>query len=384
MRSVTSHGGRLLCLSSFFAGLVFYAPIATVYRQARGLNLTSLLVIESISLALGLLLEVPWGYVADRIGYRRTLVISSLVLFLSKIVFWKAHSFSVFLIERLLLAVANSAQSGVDSAYLSRVDGSQKGYGVYQASGMAGLLVVSVLFPFLSDPLEQSGWLTVITSFLSLGCMVLLPEVPMEEKNGHGVRWTRPRWEEVRFLLAVALVAAVNQILTVFLVQVRYQASGLAVSSFSFPYLALSLVSIAGGVWSERLYRHRGASLVCFSLAISGCVALAWGTGMASAVIGVLALRLGSTLFLPYATRTQVSFTGEGNRAAVLSLQQMGFDGVEILLSPLLGTVADRTISGAFWLGVLVLVIALGLLVRRPRPLRNRTSPWWPAGRTPR
>lgn len=45
-------------------GMVFYAPVATLYRQARGLSVFSVTLIESISFAVAVLLEIPWGYAA--------------------------------------------------------------------------------------------------------------------------------------------------------------------------------------------------------------------------------------------------------------------------------------------------------------------------------
>ena len=51
-------------------GMVFYAPVATLYRQAAGLGIFHITLIESISLWLMLMLEIPWGWLADRIGYR--------------------------------------------------------------------------------------------------------------------------------------------------------------------------------------------------------------------------------------------------------------------------------------------------------------------------
>ena len=68
-------------------GMVFYGPIATLYRQAQGVSVLEITIIESISLALGILLEIPWGVLADRIGYRRTMICCSGLYFISKIVF---------------------------------------------------------------------------------------------------------------------------------------------------------------------------------------------------------------------------------------------------------------------------------------------------------
>lgn len=43
----------------FFHGMVFYAPIATLYRQAHGVSVFQITLIESISMALCVLLEMP-------------------------------------------------------------------------------------------------------------------------------------------------------------------------------------------------------------------------------------------------------------------------------------------------------------------------------------
>ena len=42
-------------------GMVFYGPISALYRQAHGLTISQITVMEGISLALCIFLEVPWG-----------------------------------------------------------------------------------------------------------------------------------------------------------------------------------------------------------------------------------------------------------------------------------------------------------------------------------
>jgi MFS family permease len=99
-------------------GMVFYAPVATLYRQAAGLGIFHITLIESISLGVMLMLEIPWGWLADRIGYRKTMLACCFLFFLSKFVFWKAEGFSGFLLERLMLSVVCAGLSGVDSSML--------------------------------------------------------------------------------------------------------------------------------------------------------------------------------------------------------------------------------------------------------------------------
>ena len=58
----------LLCLITFLQGMVFYAAVATLYRQAAGLSIFEITAIEGISVAMALALEVPWGRIAERLA----------------------------------------------------------------------------------------------------------------------------------------------------------------------------------------------------------------------------------------------------------------------------------------------------------------------------
>lgn len=124
--------------------MVFYGPIATLYRQAQGISVFQITVIESISLALCILLEIPWGIVADKIGYKKTMIFCCGLYFISKIIFWQATGFFDFLSERIMLSIVLAGFSGVDSGiiYLSCKNGnSQKAFGIYNSMGMTGLLM---------------------------------------------------------------------------------------------------------------------------------------------------------------------------------------------------------------------------------------------------
>ena len=149
----------LLYALSFLQGLVFYGPVATLYRQAAGVSVFQITVIESISLALCIALEMPWGLVADRIGYRKTMIITCGIYFISKVVFWKADGFGLFLLERLLLSVVMAGMSGCDLSilYLScREKESQQVFGIYQSLEWRGCFWLLFLILFLLGII--TGW----------------------------------------------------------------------------------------------------------------------------------------------------------------------------------------------------------------------------------
>ena len=93
----------LMYLIIFLQSLVFYGSIATLYRQKRGLSMTEIFIIESAYFIIVIILEVPWGKLADKIGYKKIVVIANFIYFLSKIVFYNSGSFLGFLIEDMII-----------------------------------------------------------------------------------------------------------------------------------------------------------------------------------------------------------------------------------------------------------------------------------------
>jgi len=186
---------------ALFQGMVFYAPVATLYRQSRGIGIFQITLIESISLALCLALEIPWGFVADKIGYKKTILICNLLYFASKIVFWKANGFAMFLVERLMLSVVMSGLSGCDSAFLyisAGKDDAPRVFGIYSAMGTAGLLTASAVFSlFLRDDYALSGLLTVFSYGVSLVLTLFSTEVENNVEN------PKSFYEQIKELLTV-------------------------------------------------------------------------------------------------------------------------------------------------------------------------------------
>ena len=148
-------------------GMVFYGPIATLYRQASGVSIFQITLMESISYILCILFELPWGIVADKIGYKKAMCFCCSLYFISKLVFWRAEGFAGFLLERILLSVVIAGLSGVDTSilYLSCSKGeSQKVFGICNTLGTVGLLTASFVFSVLvGENYRAAALLTAIS-----------------------------------------------------------------------------------------------------------------------------------------------------------------------------------------------------------------------------
>ncbi|MFZ2192939.1 MAG: MFS transporter [Candidatus Moraniibacteriota bacterium] len=98
--------------------LMFFTPIIVLFYQDNGLSLTQIMIIQSISSALFVLLEVPSGYFADIFGRKKSLMITSIFATIAMIYFAIGTNFYHLLLAASLWAIAGVFISGADSALL--------------------------------------------------------------------------------------------------------------------------------------------------------------------------------------------------------------------------------------------------------------------------
>jgi MFS family permease len=100
----------------------FWMPVFFLYFSEH-LPLGSVLRLEAIYYAAVVVLEVPSGYFSDRIGRRATLLISAAALIAAYALFFlgggaAGHTFAMFAVAQVCLAVGLSFRSGTDTALL--------------------------------------------------------------------------------------------------------------------------------------------------------------------------------------------------------------------------------------------------------------------------
>ena len=81
MRQITSVLG-LLNLSVFLKSHLFLLPVLYLFYTSCGITLADFFLIQGLSSLTCLLLDVPMGYVADRVSKKKILILSNLVLVL--------------------------------------------------------------------------------------------------------------------------------------------------------------------------------------------------------------------------------------------------------------------------------------------------------------
>ena len=367
-------------------GMVFYGPVATLYRQARGLNVFQITLIESISYILCILFEIPWGMIADRIGYKKSMCICCGLYFVSKLVFWGADGFVGFLTERIMLSIVIAGLSGLDTSilYLSCEAGrSQKVFGIYNSLGGVGLLSASVIFAlFVGENYSASAWLTAICYGIAAVLSLFLDEVRGEEKQRLELREIKAVFVRIikdkrfiLFLLSVGLFSQTAQTVTVFLNQIQYENCGMSASAIGFVFVLVTLVGLLG-VFSDKLTRILGEKATGVGLyiaAAAACLVLGTTSGAVVSVAAVMSFEIVYSLFQPYQMELQNRQVRSSNRATELSVYAMIVDCISAGTSLVYGALADISLSMSFCFGTLV--CSLGLVFFLCWYRKRKTSP---------
>lgn len=373
---------------AFLQGMVFYGPVATLYRQAKGISILQITLIESISLILCLILEFPWGILADKIGYKKTILICNALYFLSKIIFWKAENFSAFLFERIIISIVIAGLSGVDTAllYLSceepqtaqdanppqSQNKSHQVFGIWNSLQTAGLLIASLVFSAAADgDYSLAALFTVISYGLAALLSLALTEVRPSKKEHsfrNFVRFFKQTATDkyiLLFLIGIALLNETHQTVTVFLNQLQYVKCGLSSSAIGYIYTAVTVAGLCSAFSSKITGKLGTASTVffLFTAAAAACLLLAFTASAWLSVLGILILRISFSLFQPLQTELQNRQITGNSRATILSMNAVIIDSVGAGTNIAFGSLAQHNLTHAFLFGA-ALCIAGGLFLR--------------------
>ncbi len=377
---------------SFFNGLVFFAPVSLLVRTQAGVSQSMFFLLQALLSAITFLGEIPTGFLTDRIGYKRSLVLSQSLLLLARsllFVSFLCKSPVLFAIEAAVEGLSYCFSSGTDSAYLYEVYGNEAYLSkTAHASncGTAGFLISTLSYVIIYHLCGIEGLLlsTMAAGTAAAIFSIKLKPEPSKNKQTYYAKENETEKQEdhsIRKLLSVmkhprALLFAsalsifqVSWLLINFFYVEKLGECGISPEWMSAVILGYSAVEMLaepiirklGTSFSKRWARRFG--ILC------GVGFLAFGFVSKRILILLLMLILPLLLKLPeYFVMEQenvlVDLLGvKEQRAAALSVLNMGVSIIEILA---LFASAALTAVGIGWcfLGVGVLLIICMLCVR--------------------
>ena len=137
----------IMCIINFLHGLIFFGSVTTIFRADRGLTIEEMIIMEAVFAISIVIFEIPLGIVADKFGYKKTIVLGCFLLFISRVIFYNSYTFISFLFQRLVAGISIATMSGCDSAIIyEAVDecDSQKAFGRYIMYGTISFFVASI------------------------------------------------------------------------------------------------------------------------------------------------------------------------------------------------------------------------------------------------
>jgi predicted MFS family arabinose efflux permease len=372
---------RLLVALSGLHFVLFPIPVITLFwKDQIGMSLTDIMVLQAAFGLAVVLLEFPSGYLADRVGYRTSLLVGAVLWLSGWLAYSRGATFRAIVVAELLLGSGSAFVSGADRALLwvslqgtgrsgqyPRWEGRARAASqtCEAASAAAGgwLYAVAPRLPV---------WLQVPIAALALGTVVALREAPRPRLVAHRSHLRRA-WHLVRFVLwhhrrlqgamALSVTLGLSTFVMVWLIQPYMQARGVPPAWFgpiwAAAHLWLAGVSLASARVAETL-GLRAALLGCCLLIPLGYAGLAvspsaWGTAFYLCFMTLRGLQ-GPIL----ATVMQEDAPGE-DRAGVLSLAALLFRLAFVLTGPPIGALVDRAGLEAALVVLAALFTAAGL-----------------------
>ena len=358
-------------------GLAFtWFPIPTLilFYRSHGLDIQQAVLLKTILSLSVLVLEVPSGYLADKIGRKFCLVAGSAVWLLGWLFYCGGSSFAAFAIAEILSGVAVSLISGADTAlaYESLLETKRASFypsfegrlvavaGITEAvCGIIGAAVaeINLVYPF---------YLQTVCLALYCGLSFTLVEpkhrqaLAIKEQSNLGAIAKRVFFHSyLRWLICLSSILSAASFLMVWLSQDYLRLAGLSVSAMGWGWALFHVLMSLASVNAPRLQRALGMKQTLLVLVTTMAVAyLLLGSvtgfwGMAFICLVYIVRGMKSPLLLNL-INSQIP---SSIRATVLSLNSFAFSLGFALYAPLVGAIASRyslatalLFSGSFFL----------------------------------
>ncbi|MBC7474721.1 MAG: MFS transporter, partial [Candidatus Sericytochromatia bacterium] len=109
---------RKIYIFKFLKWFLISSPVSYLFYKENGISTTEIMTLHSIYSISMVILDLPLGYVADFIGRKKALIISSIFAFIAFFLYSLSSVFYEFVVVQLFLGLATSLASSTDSALL--------------------------------------------------------------------------------------------------------------------------------------------------------------------------------------------------------------------------------------------------------------------------
>ncbi|MBO7243881.1 MAG: MFS transporter [Alphaproteobacteria bacterium] len=191
MRQISSVLG-LLNLSVFFKSHLFLLPVLYLFYTSCGITLADFFLIQGLSSLTCLLLDVPMGYIADRVSKKKILICSNLILVLRFLLLYFFPTKFVIFLGEILYAFVIVSFVGTGDSYIyellkteNKTVAMLKRYGRLYFWISIGTSIASLSGAYIYGELGAKMVILLTLIFTSVSTLLLLfiPDIDVKKKN---------------------------------------------------------------------------------------------------------------------------------------------------------------------------------------------------------
>jgi MFS family permease len=365
-------------------------------KERLGVGFIELGFALTVSSVVSGLTQAPLGYVVDRFGARKLLILGVCLGSASFIMLGLNLSYPWLIVSATLLGLANSVYHPADYSLLSaNIDGKRIGraFSVHTFAGFTGNAVTPAIVAALVFLFGGTGAL-IATGVIGFLVALLILVLPIPEASAATVS---ANGSEANSTSASVLTPALLG-LTIFFMLIGLSTSG--ISTFGVPalmtgydllfttanvaltaYLGASAVGVlAGGFLADRTHRHAEVAAVCFgaNVVIIALIAMFSPHTVLLIAMMILAGFLGGVI-TPSRDMMVRKAAPPGAAGRAFGIVSTGFNMSGIVSPLMFGWIMDQAMPrGVFWLAAFFMALTVLLMLvtdrRKPEPAATQAS----------
>ncbi len=333
---------RLFYIFQVSYGLLLWMPIFYDYQKTAGLLDSQIFNIQSWYYISFCLLELPTGFIADRFGYRLSMIVGAVLNIVTNLIPVYFLSYNGFLAHWLLLSLSRSLVSGAASAYLYNhlenldqvelykgAEGKARAYSLYsRVIGFAAAGLLCRMHPAMPYILSAAAAVLAALAALRIGPIAVKknePPAPSPRFSQIAVLIVRSPMLVLLMLQGIGIFV-LTRIVQVNLFQPLLQAGGWGPMHYG-PVLALNTVFEAWTAARPQMLRPWMRDFTAVGFLTAGLSVCCLGLGVASAYGSIVWLTLFAGFAgLAYPIQRQVmneAIPDSNYRASILSAESV-------------------------------------------------------------
>ena len=337
----------------FFNGLIFYAPVALLIRTQAGVSNATFFMLQALLSLAVFVGEIPTGFITDKIGYKKSIILAQIIMLLSRIILLLAfvfHSIWLFVLEAVMEGIGGCLSSGTCEAYIYSTYGETAfaRKSAHSANyGTIGFITSTITYVFIYQYFDMDGLLisTIVSGILAVLFAIGLDEC--NEKSPCETGGKNPSLDtgnitalfknnNSRSIMLTLSIFSVIWILINFFYVEKLTSLGISEEWISGIILVYSLIEMLAEPiisWGEKVVKTRLFTAFCV---LSGLAVVMLGILHNKAVsiivmcITPLLVSVAEYLIMERENKLIDNLNMQENRATSLSAMNMGINIVEI------------------------------------------------------